>query len=414
MKIAVWYNLPSGGAKRALYDHIRGLLARGHRVETWCPPTADQTFLPLNTLVKEHVVPLAWYQHGEHRLGRLHPGYWNMGEKIRVMNEHARRCADEINQGHWDVLFAAPCWFFSAPAIGKYVNLPKALYLQEPNRPMYEAVPRLLWAAPPSAGRNWWKPRAIAHHLADTARVLMFRLKVREELENAQAFDVILANSLYSRESILRVYGLDAKVCYLGVDTTHFTNQHKPRENFVIGVGSFLAAKNIELAIRAIGAIPSGRPHLVWVGNLVDDDYLAMLTSLAAAQGVDFQPIIRGEKQLVDLLNRAAMMIYAPRLEPFGLAATEANACGLPVIGVAEAGVRESIIDGYNGLLAENDPLALAAAIKRLLEDPAYARQLGENGCRRVSEMFSLDAAADRLEERLKDLVASRPMANHL
>jgi hypothetical protein len=32
MKIAVWYNLPSGGAKRALYYHVRGLVERGHTV----------------------------------------------------------------------------------------------------------------------------------------------------------------------------------------------------------------------------------------------------------------------------------------------------------------------------------------------------------------------------------------------
>src|SRR5216683_2521051 len=60
MKIAVWHNLPSGGGKRALYDHVRGLVARGHSVEVWCPPTASRTFLPLDALVREHVVDLAW------------------------------------------------------------------------------------------------------------------------------------------------------------------------------------------------------------------------------------------------------------------------------------------------------------------------------------------------------------------
>jgi hypothetical protein len=64
VKIAVWHNLPSGGGKRALYDHVTGLLARGHTVESWCPPTADQDFLPLGTLVVEHVVPLDSVQPG--------------------------------------------------------------------------------------------------------------------------------------------------------------------------------------------------------------------------------------------------------------------------------------------------------------------------------------------------------------
>ena len=58
LRIAVWHNLPSGGGKRALYDHIQGLVARGHYVESWCPPTADQEFLPIGELVNEHVVAL--------------------------------------------------------------------------------------------------------------------------------------------------------------------------------------------------------------------------------------------------------------------------------------------------------------------------------------------------------------------
>src|SRR5437763_1335185 len=60
MKIAVWHNLPSGGGKRALYDHVRGLIERGHTVEAWCPPTADLDFLPLAPMAREHVVDLEW------------------------------------------------------------------------------------------------------------------------------------------------------------------------------------------------------------------------------------------------------------------------------------------------------------------------------------------------------------------
>ena len=58
LRIAVWHNLSSGGAKRVLHDQVRGLAAGGHYVEAWCPPTADQSFLPLSSLIKEHIVPL--------------------------------------------------------------------------------------------------------------------------------------------------------------------------------------------------------------------------------------------------------------------------------------------------------------------------------------------------------------------
>jgi len=44
-------------------------------------------------------------------------------------------------------------------------------------------------------------------------------------------------------------------------------------------------------------------------------------------------------------------MVYSARLEPFGLAPLEANACATPVVAVAEGGVRESIRNGVNGVL---------------------------------------------------------------
>jgi glycosyltransferase involved in cell wall biosynthesis len=54
------------------------------------------------------------------------------------------------------------------------------------------------------------------------------------------------------------------------------------------------------------------------------------------------------DENIVELLNRAAVMVYSARLEPFGLAPLEANACATPVVAVAEGGVRESIRNGVN------------------------------------------------------------------
>src|SRR5216683_3299275 len=64
VKIAVWHNLPSGGGKRALYYHVRGLVERGHTVESWCPPTADVSYLPLRELIPEHTKPFDWVPFG--------------------------------------------------------------------------------------------------------------------------------------------------------------------------------------------------------------------------------------------------------------------------------------------------------------------------------------------------------------
>ncbi|MBI5197323.1 MAG: glycosyltransferase family 4 protein, partial [Nitrospirae bacterium] len=88
-----------------------------------------------------------------------------------------------------------------------------------------------------------------------------------------------------------------------------------------------------------------------------------------------------------------------------GLAPLEANACGLPVIAVAEGGVRETIVDGRNGLLVESDAKTMATAIERIMTDTDYARELGIMGSKMVGERWSLKASIDRLEQRFYEIV---------
>lgn len=411
MRIGVWHNLPSGGGKRALYYHVRGLVERGHHVETWCPSTVDQNYLPLSEIVQEHVLTLEWSSAPvgddlRHSVLR----YRDFQYKIEAMHRHCQDCAQEIDRGDFDVLFANSCLFFRSAPIGLYVKTPSLLYLQEPYRPLYEAMPTLPWMALPPPGKVWWSPRYLKYFIPNAIDVQRYRIQLREELYNARAFDRILVNSYFSRESVLRAYGLDATVCYLGIDTELFAERDASRERFVIGVAAFYPEKNIEFVIEAIAALPEPRPRLVWVGNAGVAWYLENLTNLARSLGVSFEPRQRvTDTELVDLLNRAYVMAYAPRLEPFGFAPLEANACGLPIVAIAEGGVRETIIDGVNGLVVMPDPKAMALAIQRLLDDPDNARKLGNAGHRIVCEKWSQQAAIDRLEKNLQSIVkASR------
>ena len=204
MKIAVWHNLPSGGGKRALYDHVSGLLKRGHTIEAWCPPTADSNYLPLSALVREHVVDLAW------------PAPARLSDKLQItlsakrmlnaMDAHCSLCAGQIAAGGFDILFANTCMFLRTTSIGRFSQIPSVLYLQEPYRWLYEALPRLPWLAPriqatPAGAKTWF---------LDLRNIRNARLQAREEADNAAAFDRLLVNSHFSRESVLRAYGLDS------------------------------------------------------------------------------------------------------------------------------------------------------------------------------------------------------------
>lgn len=403
MKIAVWHNLPSGGGKRALYYHVSGLVGRGHTLESWCPPTADQSYLPLGELITEHVVPLDWQPRAEKTLAaRLTTLRLDALTRTEALDRHCRQCAEEINGRDFDLLFANSSLYQSVSSIGRYVRLPKVIYLGEPTRDFFEAMPEPLWnALPPPA--SYLSPAYFRDYLKDLVKTQTWRAMLRDEVRNAKTFDAVLVNSFYSRESILRAYGLDAKVCYLGVDAAKFVDLDLPRENYVVGLGAFVRLKNVEFAIRSLAAVERPRPRLVWVGNAADPTYLEEMKRLAATLEVDFEPLVKiDDDELVKVLNRAMLMIYCSRLEPFGFAPLEANACGTPVLAVAEGGVRESIVDGVNGLLLDNDPRAMAAAVARLARDPQYARGLGRGARQQVVEQWSLEAAVERLEQRLR------------
>jgi glycosyltransferase involved in cell wall biosynthesis len=408
VKIAVWHNLPSGGGKRALYDHVTGLLARGHTVESWCPPTADQAFLPLGNLVVEHVVPLDVVQPGSWKatVGSLSGGATRVFATLKAMDDHSRRCAQEIEQGGFDLLFAGSCEALGVTSLARHVAIPSLLYLQEPCRRLYEALPDLPWPAQGPSGRP--VPVAVARRLRDVARTRALRVQAREELEGVRAYGRVLANSYFSRESMLRAYGIAPKVCYLGVDTERYRDLGLQRERRVVGIGAFAHHKRVEVVIEAVAQIREQRPELVWVGNSVQSAYLRDLENLAARKQVTFTPLVAvSHDALARVLNEAAVMACVSRLEPFGYGPLEAGACGLPVVAVAEGGIRETVIDGETGFLVDNEA-DLSRALERVLDDEALAHRLGATARFRIESQWSLPAAIDRLESHLFELIEGK------
>lgn len=218
-------------------------------------------------------------------------------------------------------------------------------------------------------------------------------------------------NSFFSRESVLRAYGLDSKVCYLGIDTNLFQPQEVTRENFIVGLGGIYYSKGIDRAISALGTIPkNSRPDLVWIGNLHEKPYQREMEALAASLGVNLHLKIRvTDGELVDYLNRATAMIYTSRLEPFGFAPLEANACGTPVVAIAEGGVRETVKEEINGfLINDDDPIALGQAILKLIDNPDLTQAMSQQAREYVLNNWTWDKAIDRLEKYLIDYLDNK------
>jgi glycosyltransferase involved in cell wall biosynthesis len=411
MKIAVWHNLPSGGGKRALYYHVRGLVGRGHKLACWSLDTADQSYLPLSEFAPERVISSEFKGRSRKRFtDRWTPGYSEAIDRLRAFDDACKRCAREIEAGDFDLLFANSSLSFYVPYIMRHLRMKKVLYLQEPCRFMYEAWPVLPWvaSAPEDLEQaHLFQPRQF---IADYPNLQTLRLQAKQEWLNAQACDRILVNSYFSRESVLRAYGVDAKVCYLGVDTALFRDLGLERERFIVGLGSFDSIKGIDLAVKAVALLAEPRPPLVWIANSGNETYQSTISELARSLGVELRiQMAVSDSELVATLNRAALLLYTSRLEPFGFAPLEANACGLPVVGVAEGGIRETVQDGVNGFLVDPEAESIARAANQLLQNPALARQMGEQAAVNVQRTWNVERSVDRLETILMQAVSTKP-----
>lgn len=88
-------------------------------------------------------------------------------------------------------------------------------------------------------------------------------------------------------------------------------------------------------------------------------------------------------------LERASMFLYISRSEGLGSAALLAMRMGVPVIASRVGGLIEIIEEGVSGLLAENDPQQIAAAMRRIVAEPGLACSLIREGRTRIAAKFT-------------------------
>lgn len=119
------------------------------------------------------------------------------------------------------------------------------------------------------------------------------------------------------------------------------------------------------------------------------------------------------EDQIKEELSRSDVFALASHAEPLGVVYMEAMAAGVPTIGTNAGGVGEIITNGHDGLLVEpKNPEALAAAIAKLIDDPALANTLAANGRKTIVERFDSSIGAATLYKRITGVDPPAPPAN--
>jgi phosphatidylinositol alpha-mannosyltransferase len=164
-------------------------------------------------------------------------------------------------------------------------------------------------------------------------------------------------------------------------------------------VGRLEPRKGFPVAVRAFAQLAPEYPdlQLVVVG---DGEQRNAVDALPADLRARVHMLGKVSYEALPTYHRASDIFVSPATgsESFGIVLVEAMAAGLPLVASDIAGYREVARHESEGLLVHpSDPAALAAGVRRLLESPILARELGAQGFRRA-QTFGWDRIIDRLE----------------
>jgi glycosyltransferase involved in cell wall biosynthesis len=162
-------------------------------------------------------------------------------------------------------------------------------------------------------------------------------------------------------------------------------------------VGKFAHFKGIDILLRAMKLVetdvPTAQTMLVGHGELWDQ--MKILSSDLGLTGTAFighQP----QDQVSRIYNIADVSVVPSRVEPFGLVAVEALACGTPVVATNEGGLPDFINEQVGRLVPVDDPVALAHAILAEIHSDAKASK-GEFASNYALEKFTWAAAVSKM-----------------
>ncbi len=200
-------------------------------------------------------------------------------------------------------------------------------------------------------------------------------------------------------------------VAPMGVDTDRFRRgtPYRPWPGSgplrVVSCGRLNPSKGHDDLVRAVRLLTdAGRDVELTVAG--EDEhggtgYRRELEALVTASGLGGRVRLigsAGEDEVRALLEQAHVFALASHAEPLGVAIMEAMALEVPVVVADGGGVRTLVRDGTTGMLVPpRDPVALAAAITRVADDPVLATTLGGGGRGHVVAGFGSDRSARTL-----------------
>lgn len=183
----------------------------------------------------------------------------------------------------------------------------------------------------------------------------------------------------------------------------------EPGATVVATIGRLQPGKGQDVLIRAASLLIERYRQVMFlvVGSELfnkSQGYESMLKRLAAELGVADHIVFTGLRHDIDRLLSATDVFVHPATAPesFGLAVVEAMAAGKPVIVTDVGGPRETVVDGYTGMIIPpRDVQQLVHALAVLIERPSLREAMGQAARAHVLEHFSQQTMIRKVESAL-------------
>lgn len=213
----------------------------------------------------------------------------------------------------------------------------------------------------------------------------------------------------------LATRGLRARieVIPVGVDTACYTPHPQGRKTprpSLLYLGRLKRYKGVELLVRAVAKLARDGLHVDFLVAGAGDGR-PEIERLVEESGVEDRVIFLGfvdERTKLDLMRTSWVHGLTSPKEGWGITVVEAGACGTPSVASDSPGLREAVVDGETGLLVPHGNVdALAAAIRRMVTDPALRGLLGAQA-RRYAESLSWEKTSVAMERVLLSVVSGK------
>jgi glycosyltransferase involved in cell wall biosynthesis len=203
--------------------------------------------------------------------------------------------------------------------------------------------------------------------------------------------------------------GLAPNKLFVANNTFHVENHrsfhnHKPKDIF-INVGTLDPRKQNDVLVRAFKAVheQTGRDlSLYLIGEGRDRDMLSsLIDELKLTDRVFLTGKIEDPAVLEGYYARALASVSFGQA---GLAVLQSMAFGVPFVTKRSAisgGEKHNIIDSYNGIFCNDDPLSLEQAMMRLAENEGTSRKMGANAYTYYRDRASVDGMVEGFRSAL-------------